>query len=48
VGARSLADRANALVERLQAAGDAEIASAIADAGEFVAHLQHQLQRLAH
>ncbi|WP_223497459.1 ATP-binding protein [Stenotrophomonas indicatrix] len=48
VGARSLADRANALVERLQAAGDAEIASTIADAGQFVAHLQHQLQRLAH
>jgi len=48
VGARGLADRANALVERLQAAGDAEVASAVADAGQFVAHLQHQLQRLAH
>jgi len=48
VGAQGLADRANALVERLQAAGEEEIAMAIAEAGQFVVHLQQQLQRLAH
>ncbi|MEG0184997.1 MAG: transporter substrate-binding domain-containing protein [Stenotrophomonas sp.] len=48
VGARGLADRANALVERLQAAEPAEDRQVLDAASAFVAQLQQQLQRLAH
>lgn len=48
VGARGLAEQANALVERLQQGSDAGAGDVLADAQQFVARLQHQLQRLAH
>ncbi|HDS0948769.1 TPA: transporter substrate-binding domain-containing protein [Stenotrophomonas maltophilia] len=48
VGARGLADRANALVERLQQNEGTATESALADTAAFVDHLQQQLQRLAY
>ena len=48
VGATVLAGQANALVERLQDAGETDPAPLFAAVTAFVARLQHQLQRLAH
>ncbi|OBU53741.1 ATP-binding protein [Stenotrophomonas maltophilia] len=48
IGASALAGQANALVERLQDATEADPAPVFAAVTAFVARLQHQLQRLAH
>ena len=48
IGATALAGQANALVERLQDAGETDPAPLFAAVTAFVARLQHQLQRLAH
>lgn len=48
IGASALAGQANALVERLQDAAEADPAPVFAAVTAFVARLQHQLQRLAH
>ena len=48
VGAKALAAQANTLVERLQDATGADTAPLFVEVAEFVAQLQHQLQRLAH
>ncbi|AYA92780.1 MULTISPECIES: ATP-binding protein [Stenotrophomonas] len=48
IGASALAGQANALVERLQDATEADPGPVLAAVTAFVARLQHQLQRLAH
>lgn len=48
IGASALAWQANALVERLQDATEADPAPVFAAVTAFVSRLQHQLQRLAH
>lgn len=48
IGASALAGQANALVERLQDATEADPAPVFAAVTAFVARLQHQLQRLVH
>ncbi|MBN7828628.1 transporter substrate-binding domain-containing protein [Stenotrophomonas maltophilia] len=48
IGASALAGQANALVERLQDATEADPAPVFAAVTAFVARLQHLLQRLAH
>lgn len=48
IGASALAGQANALVERLQDATEADPAPVFAAVTAFVSRLQHQLQRLAH
>ncbi|WP_164119115.1 ATP-binding protein [Stenotrophomonas maltophilia] len=48
IGATALAGQANALVERLQDAAEADPAPLFAAVTAFVARLQQQLQRLAH
>ncbi|EPJ6835997.1 ATP-binding protein [Stenotrophomonas maltophilia] len=48
IGARALAGQANALVERLQDAAEADPAPLFAAVTAFVVRLQQQLQRLAH
>ncbi len=48
IGASALAGQANALVERLQDATEADPAPVFAAVTAFVERLQHQLQRLAH
>ncbi len=47
VGARGLAERAAALEHQLQQASDADAAPVLQQVGQFVQHLQQQLQRLA-
>jgi two-component system sensor histidine kinase EvgS len=47
VGARGLAERAAALEQQLQQASDADAAPVLQQVGQFVQHLQQQLQRLA-
>ncbi|WP_329843886.1 ATP-binding protein [Stenotrophomonas sepilia] len=48
IGASALAGQANALVERLQDATEADPAPVFAAVTAFVERLQHQLQRLGH
>ena len=48
IGATALAQQANALVERLHDAAEADTAPLFATVTTFVARLQKQLQRLAH
>ncbi|MCF3496391.1 MULTISPECIES: ATP-binding protein [Stenotrophomonas maltophilia group] len=48
IGASALAGEANALVERLQDATEADPAPVLAAVTAFVERLQHQLQRLGH
>ncbi|HEL5055491.1 TPA: hypothetical protein UOA92_003322, partial [Stenotrophomonas maltophilia] len=48
VGAHALATQANALVERLEDAGEVDSAPLFAEVQAFLSRLQQQLQGLSH